>query len=87
MADREHNPNRTERIIFLKNLAALRRKHNLTQTQMAQTLGIGIVSWRMIERGVMPPRLSAKVVYRAADAFGVVPSHLFSENAKIKSDT
>ena len=87
MNESNHQQCVIERVNLLHNLIYLRRKHNLTQKQMAQTLGIGIVSWRMIERGVMPPRLSAKVVYRAADAFGVDASRLFSENAKIKSDT
>ena len=65
--------------IFLSNLTCLRQKHNLTQTQMANILGIGITSWRSIERGVMPPKLSAAVVYRAADAFGIPAARLFSE--------
>lgn len=68
-----------ERQIFLSNLTRLRQKHNLTQTQMANILGIGITSWRSIERGVMPPKLSAAVVYRAADAFGIPAARLFSE--------
>jgi transcriptional regulator with XRE-family HTH domain len=65
--------------MFLSNLTRLRPKHNLTQTQMAKILGIGITSWRSIERGVMPPKLSAAVVYRAADAFGIPAARLFSE--------
>lgn len=79
MTDRPNDPGRTESAIFLKNLAALRKQHNLTQTQMANILGIGITSWRSIERGVMPPKLSALVVYRAADAFGIPAARLFSE--------
>ena len=59
MTNRPDNPNCTERTIFLQNLAALRKQHHLTQKQMAQTLGIGIHSWRMIERGIMPPMRSA----------------------------
>lgn len=87
MTDRPNDQNRTERAIFLENLTALRKKYNLTQKQMAQTLGIGIASWRMIERGEMPPRLSAKVVYRAAEAFGVVAAALFEDHEKQKSNT
>lgn len=79
MTNRPDNPNCTERTIFLQNLAALRKQHHLTQKQMAQTLGIGIHSWRMIERGIMPPRLSTEVVYNAADAFGIPAARLFSE--------
>lgn len=68
-----------ERQNFLFNLAALRKQHHLTQKQMAHILGIGIHSWRMIERGIMPPRLSTEVVYNAADAFGIPAARLFSE--------
>lgn len=68
-----------ERQNFLFNLAALRKQHNLTQKQMAHTLGISITTWRMIERGIMPPRLSTAVVYNAADAFGIPAARLFSE--------
>ena len=67
-----------ERQNFLSNLTILRKTHNLTQKQMAQILGISISSWRKIERGAMPPRLSAEVVYRAADAFGLDAAALFA---------
>ena len=73
-----YNPKK-ERENFLLNLTILRKKHNLTQKQMAEMLGIGIASWRMIEHGEMPPRLSSSVVNRAADAFGVNAAELFSE--------
>ena len=82
MIDRPNAPGLTESAIFLKNLAALRKQHNLTQKQMAQTLGIGITTWRQIEQGIMPPRLSSLVVYRAADAFGIPAVRLFSERPK-----
>lgn len=64
---------------LLRNLNHLRRQHNLTQKQMAQTLGISITTWRKMEQGIMPPRLSSLVVYRAADAFGIPTSTLFSK--------
>ena len=65
--------------MFLSNLTYLRKKYGYTQLQMAKILGIGIASWCMIERGIMPPKLSAAVVYRAADAFGIPAARLFSE--------
>ena len=64
---------------FLSNLKYLRRQHNLTQKQMAQILGISITTWRKMEQGIMPPRLSSLVVYRAADAFGIPTSTLCSK--------
>ena len=68
-----------ERQNFLFNLAALRKQHHLTQKQMAHILGIGVHSWRMIERGEMPPRLSARVVLTASDAFGIPTTKLFTK--------
>ena len=44
-----------------------------------QILGISITTWRKMEQGIMPPRLSSLVVYRAADAFGIPTSTLFSK--------
>jgi transcriptional regulator with XRE-family HTH domain len=64
---------------LLRNLNHLRRQHNLTQKQMAQTLGISITTWRKMEQGIMPPRLSSLVVYRVADAFGIPAIKLFSK--------
>ena len=68
---------RIERNNFLDNLAFLRKEHNLTQIQMAELLGIGITSWRMIERGIMPPRLSSAVVCRVNEVFGIPAEKLF----------
>ena len=64
---------------FLSNLKYLRRQHNLTQKQMAQILGISITTWRKMEQGIMSPQLSSLLVYRAADAFGIPTSTLFSK--------
>ena len=71
---------RIERNNFLDNLAFLRKEHNLTQIQMAELLGIGITSWRMIERGIMPPRLSCEIIMRAEELFGIPAAHLLSES-------
>ncbi len=54
---------------------------------MAKILGIGITTWRKIEQGIMPPRLSTAVVYNAADAFGVPTSHLFSDIQEQKTES
>ena len=79
MNESSHQQCVNESANLLRNLNHLRRQHHLTQKQMAQTLGISITTWRKIEQGIMPPRLSSLVVYRAADAFGIPTSTLFSK--------
>ena len=79
MNESSHQQCLNESANLLRNLNHLRRQHNLTQKQMAQTLGISITTWRKMEQGIMPPRLSSLVVYRAADAFGIPTSTLFSK--------
>ena len=71
-----------ERRNFLENLSYLRHKYGYTQKQMANLLGISISSWRMMERGILPPRLSAKVILCAADMFGTPATKLFSEKIR-----
>ncbi|MBQ7301335.1 MAG: helix-turn-helix transcriptional regulator [Clostridia bacterium] len=65
--------------IFFSNLIYLRRRHGYTQKQMANLLGIGIPSWRMIEQGILSPRLSTKVILRAEEKFGIPAYRLLSE--------
>ena len=79
MNESSHQQCVNESANLLRNLNHLRRQHNLTQKQMAQILGISITTWRKMEQGIMPPRLSSLVVYRAADAFGIPTSTLFSK--------
>ena len=73
--------------IFLANLTDLRLRYGYTQKQMAHLLGIGIPSLRMIERGILPPRLSAKVILRAEETFGISAVKLLSENLKDEEST
>ena len=79
MNESSHQQCVNESANLLRNLNHLRRQHHLTQKQMAQILGISITTWRKIEQGIMPPRLSSLVIYRAADAFGIPTSTLFSK--------
>ena len=80
MNESSHQQCVNESANLLRNLNHLRRQHHLTQKQMAQILGISITTWRKIEQGIMPPRLSTLVVYRAADAFGIPSFYLFLDS-------
>ena len=70
--------NRDDSRIFCRNVLALRKKHNLTQAEMAKLLGIGVKSLRSLEKGEIPPRLSCGIIIIIYKEFGVFPSDMFS---------
>lgn len=63
---------------FCCNIAYLRKKHGMTQAEMAKILDVGVGTVRKLEHGIIPPRLSAAVVCRVSDHFHIHPSTLFS---------
>ena len=60
-----------EQQVFCKNILLLRKKHRLSKKEMAQLLGIGISTLGKIEKGELPPRLSASIVFRVYEHFHV----------------
>ena len=56
--------NDKELMCFCQNIRYLRKKHNLTQKQMATLLGIGIQTLRMLEKNIVPPYLRCSVLYQ-----------------------
>jgi len=62
--------------LILSNFVWLRKKYGLSRKEMAACLRIGIGSWNQIESGIMPPRLSASVLMRVEDCFGI-PAKVF----------
>lgn len=66
---------------FGTNILALRKKHNLTQRQMARKLHIGVLSLRRLEHGTIPPRMTVEVLYYIYKEFGVSANHMFQENS------
>ena len=63
---------------FCRNIAYLRRTHNLTQAQMARIMGVGVHSIRLLERGILPKRLSYMVFYPLCDYFNLSADALFT---------
>lgn len=57
--------------IFSQNVMYLRKSHNITKKEMAKILGIGINSLNKLEQGILPPRLSVKILFRAKNYFGI----------------
>lgn len=67
--------NETE--IFGKNIVYLRKSNNLSKRKMAEILGIGVKSLEKLENEILPPRLSAEIVFNIYDKFGVLPKDQF----------
>ena len=62
---------------FCNNIRILRERNSLSQRKMADQLGIGIYSLRMIEKGILPPRLDWLVVLRIHEQFHILPEKIF----------
>lgn len=68
----------TELVTLCRNLSRLREAHNLTKTQMAKILGIGMNSLALIEKGVCPPTLGVNDLLRVCRHFRLPIRDLFS---------
>ena len=64
-------------LYFSQHVQRIRREQKLTQREMANRLGIGVRTLSMIERGILPPRLSCEIVFRIQDQFAIHPQDLF----------
>ena len=64
-------------LIFSQNMKKIRKDAQLTQKEMAHTLGISITSLSKIEKGILPPRLSCSILIRIHEEFGIHPKDLF----------
>ncbi len=63
---------------LLYNIAWLRRTEGLSKREMAKRLGVGRKTLDLMERGEVPPRLSASVIFAVEKRFGVGRSALLS---------
>lgn len=59
---------------FCENIRYLRKIYGLSQKEMARRLNISVYMLRLIEKRVLSPRLSYKVLYTIEDVFGLSPS-------------
>ena len=67
-----------ELAIFCQNIAYLRRKHNLTKTQMSAMLGVSIRTLNRIENGIFPERLGISILEKILLNFRISPSKILS---------
>lgn len=64
------------------NIIYLRKKHKVSKKEMAEILGTGIKTLNNIEKGVLPPRLNVRVLFRIYDCFGISPDYIVSKYIK-----
>lgn len=65
---------------FCWNIRFLRHEIRLSKKEMAKKLKIGVKTLTKIEAGIVPPRLSSKIIETIHREFKVIPSALFSPN-------
>ena len=62
---------------FCSNIRYLRKTHGLTQAQMADIMGVGISTVRLLENGTLPKRLSYVVLFPLCEYFDLSYDALF----------
>ena len=62
---------------FCSNIRYLRKTHGLTQAQMADIMGVGISTVRLLENGTLPKRLSYVVLFPLCEYFDLSADALF----------
>ena len=74
----KNNP-QTELDNLLYNIKWLRQHNGLSKKQMTDILGVSLKTLNKIERGEMPPRLGASVLYNISVHFGISSSKQFEK--------
>lgn len=68
------------KIVFCENFTRLRQIKGLSQKEMAKAVGISVQSVCKIEKGVLPKRLNANVLFSIKQFFGIYPSDMLTKN-------
>ncbi len=63
--------------IFGKNIKKLRKQSGMSQKNFAAKFDIGVGSLRLIEKGVLPNRLSVDFLMKVCSSYGISPSKIF----------
>lgn len=69
----KHNEQQNEIEIFTHNIAWLRRHHKLSKKKMAALLHIGVPTLEKLERGELPPYVTANIFFHIEDHFHLTP--------------
>ncbi len=64
---------------FCDNVRFLREREGLTKLEMARKLQVSIRTVTMLERGIVPRRLSSTTVFNIYYEFGISPDDIFKK--------
>ena len=64
---------------FTYNVAWLRKHHKLSKKKMAEILNISVNSLSKLEKDIIPPRLTIKIIFDIWDYFGIHPAKQFGQ--------
>ncbi|MBE6654855.1 MAG: helix-turn-helix transcriptional regulator [Ruminococcaceae bacterium] len=64
---------------FCENIKYLRKKHSLSLTSMAKKMGVSKKTLESIEQGVIPERMTCRVLFNISKNFGIEPPEMLSE--------
>ena len=65
--------------IFCENIRNLRNEEKLSKTRMAKILGISIKTLTQIENGIVPNRVTCRLLFRIYDNFKILPSEIMTK--------
>lgn len=68
-----------EIVIFCKNMVYLRKKHKLSQRDMAKKLHIGVATLRKLEQGDIPKRLRTEILWYIYKNFNIPINNQFED--------
>ena len=62
---------------LFQNIRNLKASHNLTQKEMAKICGVSLSTLRQLERNILPPRVSVRIIFNISNYFNLCPEQLF----------
>ena len=68
--------NRAQLLALCENVKFLRKRDGLSKQEMARKLRISIRSLSMLEKGIIPERLSCDLLINIYFAFGISPTDI-----------
>ena len=66
-------------LILCDNVRFLRKREGLSQKEMAKRLKVSVRSISMIEKGIIPDRLSCEIIFNIYFEFGISPNDLLKK--------
>lgn len=73
------NTKKEQLLIVCDNIKFLRKKAGYSKKRMAETLDVSVRTISMLERGIVPERLSCQLLFNAQAEFGINPTDLLKK--------